>query len=88
MVASLTSSPQNFEDFIQKPGQLREDVMSLMNNEPLAQASLQLYARLAKEYAGSTIAYAAWSASLGGVNATLKAASLKPLATPAAVPKL
>jgi hypothetical protein len=40
------------------------------------------------EYAGSTIAYDAWRTSLGGVNATLKAASLKPLATPAPAPKV
>jgi photosystem II stability/assembly factor-like uncharacterized protein len=88
VVASLTSSPQNFEDSIQKPGQLREDVMSLMNDEALAQASLQLYARLAREYAGSTTTYDAWKASLSSVNATLKTAGMKPLGTPVSAPRV
>ena len=79
LVATLTSSPQNFEDFIQKPGQLREDVLGLMNDEPLAQASLTLYARLERDYAAHAKAYDAWVASLGGVNATLKAVEQKPV---------
>jgi photosystem II stability/assembly factor-like uncharacterized protein len=79
LVATLTSSPQSFEDFIQKPGQLREDVLGLMNAEPLAQASLMLYARLERDYGNHAKAYVAWVASLGGVNATLKAANEKPV---------
>ena len=79
LVATLTSSPQSFEDFIQKPGQLREDVLGLMNAEPLAQASLMLYARLERDYGLHAKAYDAWVASLGGVNATLKAANDKPI---------
>ncbi len=79
LVATLTSSPQSFEDFIQKPGQLREDVLGLMNDEPLAQASLTLYARLERNYAARAKAYNAWAASLDGVNATLKAAGEKPV---------
>ena len=81
-VATLTSSPQSFEDFIQKPGQLREDVMGLMNDEPLAQASLALYARLERNYAARAAAYNAWLASLAGINSTLKAAGEKPVAAP------
>lgn len=79
LVATLTSSPQSFEDFIQKPGQLREDVLGLMNAEPLAQASLTLYARLERDYGLHAKAYDAWVASLGGVNAILKAANDKPV---------
>jgi hypothetical protein len=79
LVATLTSSPQSFEDFIQKPGQLREDVLGLINDEPLAQASLTLYARLERDYAARAKAYAVWEASLNDVNATLKAAGLKPV---------
>jgi hypothetical protein len=84
LVATLTSSPQSFEDFIQKPGQLREDVLGLINDEPLAQASLELYARLERDYAARAKAYEAWTASLAGVNATLKAAGQKPVAVPTA----
>ncbi len=79
LVATLTSSPQSFEDFIQKPGQLREDVLGLMNDEPLAQASLLLYARLERDYADRAKAYDAWVASLSAANATLKAANEKPV---------
>ncbi len=82
LVATLTSSPQNFEDFIQKPGQLREDVLGLMQDETLAQASLQLYARLERTYGERAVAYDAWVGSLPGVNATLKAANLKPVPIP------
>jgi photosystem II stability/assembly factor-like uncharacterized protein len=79
LVATLTSSPQGFEDFIQKPGQLREDVLGLMNDEPLAQATAILYDRLERAYAVRAKTYDAWVASLSGVNATLKAAAVKPV---------
>jgi photosystem II stability/assembly factor-like uncharacterized protein len=79
LVATITSSPQSFEDFIQKPGQLREDVLNLMNDEPLAQASLALYARLQRDYAARARAYNAWVASLRGINTTLKGAAEKPV---------
>ena len=82
LVATLTSSPQSFEDFIQKPGRLREDVLGLMNDEPLAQASLTLHARLERNYAERAKAYDAWVGSLDAVNATLKAAGEKPVAAP------
>lgn len=80
MVATLTSSPQSFEDFIQKPGQLREDILALMNDEPLAQATSTLYARLERNYAERAKAYDAWVASLSAVNVTLKSAGEKPVA--------
>ena len=57
-----------------------------MNDEALAQASLKLYARLAREYTGSANAYNTWTASIDGINATLKAANMKPLAAPAPAP--
>jgi photosystem II stability/assembly factor-like uncharacterized protein len=85
-VAALTSSPQSFEDFVQKPGQLREDVLGLMNDEPLAQASLALYARLERDYAARAKAYDAWVASLSAVNATLKTADQKPVSAADAPP--
>lgn len=86
LVATLTSSPQSFEDFIQKPGQLREDVLGLITDEPLAQASLMLHARLERDYAVRAKAYDAWVASLSGVNATLKAADEKPVSAAVARP--
>jgi photosystem II stability/assembly factor-like uncharacterized protein len=70
LVASITSSPQNFEDFILKPGKLREDVMwqpeGLLYQPPLAQATLQLYARLEREYTARAVAYNSWVHSLAG----------------------
>jgi len=86
-VNALTSSPANFEDFIEKPGQLREDVLNLMNDEPLAQASLELYARLEREYVGAASSYNAWAATLGPVDDALKAAGQKPLPAPPPAPK-
>ncbi|MDQ2681543.1 MAG: hypothetical protein M3Y21_11090, partial [Candidatus Eremiobacteraeota bacterium] len=83
MVASITSSPSNFEDFIQKPGQFREDVMGLMNQEPLAQASLQLYAHLERTYAAKSLAYNAWARGFADTNAELKAAGAKLIPAPA-----
>jgi hypothetical protein len=50
-----------------------------MNDEPLAQASLMLYARLERDYAVRAKSYDSWVASLGAVNATLKAADEKPV---------
>ena len=82
MVATLTSSPQSFEDFIQKPGRLLEDTQGLINDEPLAQASVSLYARLERTYTTRAAAYNAWVASLGGLNATLKAAGQKAITVP------
>ncbi len=81
-VATLTSSPQSFEDFIQKPGQLREDAFNLTGDEPLAEASLKLYARLERTYTSRATAYDAWRSSLSAVNAALKAANQKPVAIP------
>jgi len=86
LVATLTSSPQSFEDSIQKPGQLLEDVQGLLNDEPLAQATLALYARLERNYAVRASAYDAWVTSLAGVNATLKAAGQKAVPVPASAP--
>jgi photosystem II stability/assembly factor-like uncharacterized protein len=82
LVASITSSPANFEDSIQKQGELREDVMDLAGQETLAQASLQLYARLERTYAVRAAAYDAWVRSLPAINAALKTAGLKPLTVP------
>ncbi len=63
---------------------MREDVLALMNDEPLAQATATLYARLERNYAGRAKAYDAWVASLNAVNATLKSAGEKPVAAPSA----
>lgn len=79
MTASLTSSPANFEDSIQKQGELREDVMQLMGSETLAQASLQLYARLERTYIQRLAAYGAWLRDVPRWNADLQTAGLKPL---------
>jgi photosystem II stability/assembly factor-like uncharacterized protein len=78
-IASLTSSPANFEDSIQKQGQLREDVMALANAEPLAQASLQLFDRLNATYAQKKVAYDGWLREVAGWNAMLKSVGLKPI---------
>ncbi|HEY9180159.1 MAG TPA: hypothetical protein VIO32_05535, partial [Candidatus Baltobacteraceae bacterium] len=67
MTASLTSNPQNFEDSIQKPGKLREDVEAVMGSEPLAQATLRLYARLERTYTARAAAFNAWVRSLAGI---------------------
>ncbi|MBV8371904.1 MAG: hypothetical protein JOY69_01465, partial [Candidatus Eremiobacteraeota bacterium] len=82
LVGSLTSSPKNFEDFIQTQGQIREDVMNLIGAEPLAQASLQLYARLEGEYPRRVIAYDAWARNVVAWNSELKFAGLKTVDVP------
>lgn len=86
IVASMTSNPKNFEDAIQQPGQIREDAMALINDEPLAQATVALYARLESTYAQKATAYAAWTNNLAAWNATLKAAGLKTIPPPGAAP--
>ena len=78
----MTSSPQSFEDFIQKPGQLREDELSLINDQTLAQASLNLYARLESIYSVRAQAYNAWAGSIGTINAAVKAAGGKAIPAP------
>jgi hypothetical protein len=85
VVASLTSSPANFEDSIQKQGQIREDVMNLTGAEPLAQASLQLYARLERTYAHRVLTYDGWVRAIAQWNATLKSAGLKTITAPATI---
>jgi photosystem II stability/assembly factor-like uncharacterized protein len=87
-LASLTSSPTNFEDSIQKPGQLREDVMGLTEAEPLAQASLELYARLERAYGLRAVAYDDWVRNVAQWNAALKSAGLKTIAVPSALVEL
>jgi hypothetical protein len=72
MVASLTSNPQNFEDFIQRPGKLREDAFQLLQDEPLAQATVQLYARLERTYTERAVAYNGWVRSLSSLNLGVK----------------
>jgi photosystem II stability/assembly factor-like uncharacterized protein len=86
MVATLTSSPKNFEDFVQRPGQLREDVLTVMQAEPAAQATRELYARLEREYTAKAVAYNAWVKSIPTLNATLAAAGVKPVAAPSLAP--
>jgi photosystem II stability/assembly factor-like uncharacterized protein len=85
LVASLTSSPKSFEDFIAKQGQIREDVMNLIGAEPLAQSSLELYAHLQNGYANEVVAYDAWASKVVGWNAQLKSAGLKTVAVPTAI---
>jgi hypothetical protein len=85
LVASLTSSPKSFEDFIQKQGQIREDVMNLIGAEPLAQSSLELYAHLQNGYANEVVTYDAWASKVVGWNAQLKSAGLKTVAVPTAI---
>jgi photosystem II stability/assembly factor-like uncharacterized protein len=85
VVDSLTSSPKNFEDSIQKQGQFREDAMTLITAEPLAQASLELYARLEAGYSRRVVAYDAWARNVTAWNAELESAGLKPLAVPPAM---
>jgi photosystem II stability/assembly factor-like uncharacterized protein len=85
-VATLTSSPESFEDNIQKQGQIREDVLNLISQETLAQASLQLYARLETQYRARAVAYNAWVQSLVALNASLQAAKAKTVALPSNAP--
>ena len=85
LVATMTSSPQNFEDFIQKPGMIREDILNLLNQETLAQASTTLYERLESAYGAHAVAYNAWVSKLGEVNALLKTAGQKSITIPRVV---
>ncbi len=87
MVATLTSSPENFEDFIQKQGEVREDAMALIGDEPLAQATRTLYARLERTYAQRAVAYNSWIKEIATLNGTLKSAGLKAVALPGKAPE-
>lgn len=85
VVDSLTSSPKNFEDSIQKQGQYREDALALTTAEPLAQATLELYALLESGYSHRALAYGAWARNVAAWNAELTSAGLKPVSVPAAI---
>ncbi|MDE2483117.1 MAG: hypothetical protein KGN02_13135 [bacterium] len=82
LIATMTSNPQNFEDSIQKPGAFHEDVMALLGDEPLAQATHDLYVRLEREYVGHVTAYTAWRTRIATIDRTLAAAGAKPVAMP------
>ena len=80
LVATLTSSPQSFEDFIQKPGQLREDILGADERRAARAGELDALRAPRTQLRRAREAYDAWVASLNGVNATLKAAGEKPVA--------
>ena len=85
MISQITSNPRSPEDTVIMAGKLREDAYALINDEPLAQATAALYARLEREDARQAVAFNGWARSLPALNARLKAAGLHTVTPPRTV---
>jgi hypothetical protein len=69
----LTANFQNFEDFVQRPGKLREDLSGVAGGVGLlTPAILDAGRRIDREYASGASAFNAYVATLPALNATLK----------------
>ena len=84
LIDSMTANFENFEDSILRPGKLHEDIIALTSDEPLAQASLALYAQLEHEYGEKAAAYEAWRSTVAAFApkpAATKPTALEPIVT-------
>ncbi|HET9030069.1 MAG TPA: hypothetical protein VFN49_07830 [Candidatus Aquilonibacter sp.] len=70
----LTANYQSFEDFIQRPGRLREDLQQLLQTGLVTPAALDLEKRTMAEYMQGRAAFDAYVTTLPSLNAALKAA--------------
>jgi photosystem II stability/assembly factor-like uncharacterized protein len=78
----LTANFQNFEDFIQRPGKLREDLSAESQTGLVTPAALDLEKRVNGEWTAGVQAFNAYLATLPALNATLKAGGYGEIAIP------
>ena len=81
----LTANFQSFEDFIQRPGKLREDLSSLAGTGLVTPAALDAEARVRAEWATDAQAFNAYVATLPALNATLRAGGYAEVPLPKAL---
>jgi hypothetical protein len=73
----LTANYNGFEDFLQRPGTLREDVISVLNQATLITPAVRTYGeRTDAQYARAQSAYRTYIAALTPLNATLAKSGL------------
>jgi hypothetical protein len=78
----LTANFQNFEDFVQRPGKLREDLTTLSQTGIVTPAATDLEQRIGAEWSSGVRAFNAYLATLPALNATLKAGGYGEIAIP------
>lgn len=71
LVDNLTADYQNGEDFIQRPGKVREDLLSVLFTANVTPANRDIGHRVDAEYASAVSQYNTYVATLPTVNATL-----------------
>ncbi len=82
VVADLTANYKNFEDFIQRPGKVREDIGTILQSvtAPVTPAMRQLSVRVDAELKTAHSAYEAYvRTGVPQANALLQRAGLKPV---------
>lgn len=85
--AQLTANFQGFEDFIQRPGKVREDVQNLANSGGLVTpAVLDLGKRIDAAYAVALSSYRGYVATIPQLNATLAKSGVEAVALPKIAP--
>ncbi len=79
----LTANFNSFEDFVQRPGKLREDLQQLtFSGGELSPAFLDLGRRVDAEWREGVTAYARYAGTLAGLNAKLQAAGYAAVPVP------
>ena len=79
----LTANYQGFEDFIQRPGKVREDLQNLAQQGPLVTDPMIAYGNSTDAaYANAIARYRAYLATIAPLNATLAKAGLGAVALP------
>ncbi len=86
MQDQLTANYQGFEDFIQRPGKLREDLSAMAGTGLVTPAALDLEARVDAEWRADARAFNAYVATLPALNATLRSAGYAEVPVPKVLP--
>jgi len=81
----LTANFQSFEDFIQRPGKLREDLSAAANTGLVTPAALDQQTRVNAEWATGARAFNAYVGTLPALNATLRGAGYTEVPVPKAL---
>jgi photosystem II stability/assembly factor-like uncharacterized protein len=83
---SITADFQNFEDFVQRPGKVREDLLGGQQPQLITDPIRSLGKQIDVEYAQALAAYKAYVGTLTPLNATLQKSGLTPVTLPKSNP--
>jgi photosystem II stability/assembly factor-like uncharacterized protein len=86
MQDQLTANYQGFEDFIQRSGQLREDLTAMAGTGLITPAALDAEARVNAEWKTDAQAFNAYVGTLPALNATLRSAGYGEVPVPKLLP--